>query len=352
MKSEKEIKEFIDSLTANENNYIEQNDIAIYENVKKICTSFKYYEGTGKILVLIGNYHFKKGAVDLAFDFYREAIEILHTKTDNFDLLLKLITETAFKAYKQQNLPLANSYFNDGRHLMECHNLSISEMTQYFYFYYRGIYLLQIESYNESHDSFTYASNITNDPRSKSSAINLIGLIYKKQGNYEKAIEYYKESISIIDNHYNPTKSSFYNNLAEVLRLSGKLDEATYCVERAFELLGDTFSLERQFNLYDTYARINLAKGQYDKNIDRLIEYLSKNNLDINKLYIIQTIKLLIEIADINNNKSGLVRIKRIILDLMATNSGEVNSDFLSNLEECLGDITQKINYDKGGKLV
>ena len=83
---------------------------------------------------------------------------------------------------------------------------------------------------------------------------------YAVVGNYEKAIEYYKDALKEGTNSV-----LIYNNLADTYMNSDRLGEALVCAEEAMAKAEDkTIS-------YITLAEIYQAKGEHKKAVDRIV---------------------------------------------------------------------------------
>lgn len=346
----KQLDQFISTLEGNSSYDTDINSLIVYEEIKLACLDYKYLSGVSKINYLTGSNYLNRGELGVAFQYYERAIELASSANEsNKELLIKTLYEVANKAYKQQNIELANKYFRRAKILLySCQ--SIDHMIQYKFYYYYGLHLLHLKDYEYAIEMFEECMKLPLGPREKATAVNCIGLTYKKQGNLKKAIELYRNSIDEIGNENNSTKSSFYNNLAEALRIEGAFDEAVRCIEQAFELFGDHDDMDKKFNLYHTYSIINRDIGEYDKNIDKLIEGIGTSVFSADRNYIIQAIELLISLSSHKNEVVYLRRVQQLIIDLIQQSNKEASHEYISKLKSCLGDIALKIQQEKEDK--
>jgi len=117
-----------------------------------------------------------------------------------------------------------------------------------------------------------------NDEEGESSALNNIAEIYIKQGNYDKALEYYNKSLQLTSK---PSSIAVtYNNIALVYSDKGDKNKAVEYYKKAIEFAqkaGDYHSTAAyMINLGNTYINLkNFSEAQY---------YLQKGLLMMQKL--------------------------------------------------------------------
>jgi tetratricopeptide (TPR) repeat protein len=342
---EQQIMSYISSIVDYPYLYDSHNDLETFEKIRNICVELKFYDGIGKAYFIIGTLYYKLGNIDLAFKYYNDAIEILELNSKSYNVLIEVTSRIAFQAYKQQNISFAGSYFDKAELQMSKYKENIDYKSLFYFYYYKGVYLQELKELDLSRDYLYKASELAANSRWKAATVCLIGLSYKRQGEYKKAIEIYNESLSMVGDGNYPTKSSICNNIAEAYRAYGKLDEASYYIDKAFEYLGDTNDEARRINFFHTYACINVDKGEYTKNFENLISYITQNNnYIIDKEYIIQAITLLTKLAEMRNDQVEFNKIKEVIISLIKEYDNDMNTMFLHNLKACLGDIVLKTN--------
>ena len=108
---------------------------------------------------------------------------------------------------------------------------------------------------------------------------NQIGTICEGQGNYEKAVEYYKEAIRLLEVQEmsgNEDEADFCRNLANAYQFQGKFEEAMKPADKAFEIrrkrLGDHPDTVRsifqqgviQANLQEPEKALNLFRNAWE----------------------------------------------------------------------------------------
>jgi len=117
-----------------------------------------------------------------------------------------------------------------------------------------------------------------NNQEGESSALSNIAQIYGKQGNYDKALEYFNKSLQLTSD---PSSIAItYNNIAEVYSAKGDNNKAVEYFKKAIEFdqkAGDYRGTALgMLNLGNTYTKLkNFSEAQY---------YLQKGLLMIQKL--------------------------------------------------------------------
>lgn len=166
-----------------------------------------------------------------------------------------------------------------------------------------------------------------------------IGLTYKRQKKYGEAMKCYKKSLFL-----QPSKIkqiTVYNNIAELYRVNSKLGEAEENINKAIEIIKQ-YHIQSQSSLiaYKTKFEIKIAKGEFQKVIDEVIELHYKLDKQfIVKEYIIQGLEILI--AEIGKQKkvNELRRIEKLIHELIIK-ATDKEKKYINNLKKCLGEIS------------
>lgn len=115
--------------------------------------------------------------------------------------------------------------------------------------YYHAYYLLG-SAYHQSgqdNESIKYLSQATEDIE----ACNLLGVIYEKRGNFEKAIGQLKQALKI-----DPNSKKAYNNLGVVYEKMHQIDKAIEMYKQAIDKASD------YAKPYESLARIYIRKGE------------------------------------------------------------------------------------------
>jgi tetratricopeptide (TPR) repeat protein len=91
-----------------------------------------------------------------------------------------------------------------------------------------GSFYLQQKNYEASLDRLERALSIHNEHRHE--ILGYIGTVYKRQGNLETAVQYYRQSLDI-----NPHNPAAFNEMGEIRNLQGSVAEAIDFWQRSLE---------------------------------------------------------------------------------------------------------------------
>ena len=108
------------------------------------------------------------------------------------------------------------------------------------------------------------------------SSYNNIGAVYSQKGDYDKALEYYIKSLSIIGEK-NPLAAHSYNNIGTIYLDKGDYDQALAYLQKALtikqQLLGEEDTQIAQY--YNNIGLVYKGKGDYDKALEFFQKALS-----------------------------------------------------------------------------
>ncbi|MCL2532461.1 MAG: tetratricopeptide repeat protein [Oscillospiraceae bacterium] len=125
--------------------------------------------------------------------------------------------------------------------------------------------------------------------------LNNIAVVYKDQGNFDEALEYYQKALSIFETlgKNRLVTAMTYNNTAVVYENQGKLDEALDYYKKAlpiFEALGKNHPLTA--GIYNNFGEVCRKQGKFDealkwyqKNLAITEKMPGKNHPDTAKTY-------------------------------------------------------------------
>lgn len=128
-------------------------------------------------------------------------------------------------------------------------------------------------------DKYIDLNNITDSKKEQfgSFFFNTIGELNYKLGHLDKAIDYYKKSISYTENAYPPSNLMSLNDLAEIYEIKGEL-------KKAIQYLKAKENYLQKFNEHNLKKEI--ARSEYNKILtekNKLIINLEKKNQKTNK---------------------------------------------------------------------
>lgn len=105
-------------------------------------------------------------------------------------------------------------------------------------------------------------------------ALNSLGLSYRYQSNYAKAMQYYQQSIFLLekagDRNY---LAAVYGNMGDIYRLQSNFPKAIDCITKCLALAEETGDLKKAADAY-----VSIATIYYEDpgNIVKTLEYLEK----------------------------------------------------------------------------
>lgn len=111
-------------------------------------------------------------------------------------------------------------------------------------------------------------------PRWEARALNVIGLTYRFQSNFPKALEYYEQSIALLeragDRRY---MSAVYGNMGDVYRVQSNIPKAIDCVTRSLAIAQESGN---QKGAADAYVSIAIMYFDLPDSHEKILEYLEK----------------------------------------------------------------------------
>jgi|GEM_PF-367808 len=220
--------------------------------------------------------------------------------------------------------------------------------------YYRyGILHRTLHEYELAENAFKKALSYAEEKVEIGLTLVNIGINYKVQMNFNKALEYYEKAMDALDESDYFNKSRVYNNLAELYKVAGSYDKALEHINRAFEYLDNKDASELFIN-FTTYTEIAVLLREPEKALDKFLEMLLKiEDYSVNKSLIIEGIDSLATLGA--ENREMLKKLESAVVMLIKFTSAE-NREYKKELERCLRNIRlyiQDINNSdvKGGLL-
>ena len=123
------------------------------------------------------------------------------------------------------------------------------------------------------------------DANNYGAAFNNLGSVYIKQGNYEKALEYYGNALELLERVLgsdHPDTATTYNNMAGVYQAQGDYEKALEYYDKALDVIGRVLGSDHPYTAatYNNMAEVYCAQGEYEKSLDlykkALIVYKAK----------------------------------------------------------------------------
>lgn len=250
----------------------------------------------------------------------------------------QLLQDEALVRFKQaaEYFNKADNYKNEAYSFRDIGNSFFlkKEVDSAFLYYKRGLEIA------ESTKDSTILSNIR---------LN-IGLILKKQEEYTKSKEYFKEAIPYATNP--TTKAKIYSSIAQVFQIENNKDSAIVYFQKSLGSLDENAESFFKSRIYESLSSIEETRSNYKKALEynKNYSYSLKNTFDENENQIILDIqkKYNYELVKNTNNKL-LIQRQFLFIILLGLGLAIVVIIFLfhnKNLkkERDLLDAEQKIN--------
>lgn len=212
-------------------------------------------------------------------DSLRKILSIPHSDTDKISVLNKLS-----KALQDIDYHQYLQYWNESLQLSERNNDTINMVEAHF----------NIGQINVNY-SLDYKTGIkhllealklvrhTDRKKSEMSILSLIGFVHNRQGNFNKAIEYYKKAISIAEKYNYESEFIYYSSyIADLFEVNGMIDSAIVYYGKIYEIeeeqhfmhtrpvamfsIGKYFQLKNKFELATRYYLEALHQFQNENN--------------------------------------------------------------------------------------
>lgn len=244
-----------------------QKAILYFESAKKISENLNRTDDLASNLYSIGSSYLNLGKFDSALEYYLNACRIYEQKGYK-RRLTKAFIDIAYLYSESNNFPKGRLYFDKAKILIN--DLQDTVELRYYYSELGNFYFKQeqIDSAILCIEESKNLSKILGEPDLIIGANVNIGLLYKKKGNYDLALQYMNGALTAYKkNTNNPSELGVvYNNLGSIYAAQKKYNQA----ERAFfKSLDYVNSIDAKFvvlenyqNLMDLYEQMKDYKSQ------------------------------------------------------------------------------------------
>lgn len=327
---EKQLQSYIDDIYINIQEYINNQEIQVIEKLIDMCVVKSYKIQLAKLYWIKGKYYNNTIGIDyfkLAISIYDENRDIISRNQVRSDLALAYLMMHEYGKAKEI---LENQ-------ICDIENFNKLTANSQFLIYYRlGICKLDIDEINEARQLFEKAYNIANNNIYKGNAVKNIGLACKKQKQYDKALDYYYQALSLFkeDDKY---VSVMLNNIAMVCYEKGYLNDALRKINEAISIVNNKGDIDLQYNYIHTYTLIMIKKGEPKEALELLLKLTEKTDCIVYKKNMMMGIETMLEYGLQNKQDYIVKRIEKMLLSLI--NNNIKNNEFVMHCKACLGDI-------------
>lgn len=335
------------NLVANVNDnieqYLEDSDISILEKIKDICIKYNMRIETSRMYRLIAsNLLANKKSTERAIELLQVAMSLLNS-IDNSEIIdnLECLNGLGLGYILETKYELAKETFDRMKLKIDEYNIVLNRKFLYYFYYRQGCLYSDIGDYVLSRDMFNRAFEYTETSQRKGHITLSIGVTYKCEKNYSKAIEYYDSSLKYFDNDFD--RSRVYNNKSELYKELGDLDSAESFIMKALSYLANE-NININYYIYKfTQLEIKILRGEREITVKELLELLN-NPDEMNKQYFLTGFDLLMDIGKKNNDLLIFSELRKLLLrELRKTTYDKF---FSNNLKQRFADLYIIMNLE------
>lgn len=332
VKSEKtQVKEIVQSIYDNIRLYKTEEDLTILTKAKELCVKNSLYLDIAKMQRNIAMYYFYRNQIDKATGLIESALDAV--KDHNY--LIKWKSELGLMYFYKREYKKSRKLYEEVDKLLSASN-EADEKTMYLHYYRYGILQNNTNHPSLAERLFEKSLEYADTNIDKGDSIMNIGLCFKKQKKYKRAMEYYRKALDFCDEDL--SKSTLFNNLAEIYRALEEYDKALYYVKLALSCVNDE-NLSDLFIYSQTHVQILMSTGKVGEAIDQLMELINKaEDKFVYKKFIIDGINIIIEYGRKMKNIDILEDMDELIFKLIKGTTSD-NIEYMQELKTCLGDI-------------
>jgi len=326
----------VEFVSQNIKKYNGEKDIDILRLLKNRCDDKGLKAETIKMCRAVGMCYFYRRNMIFAKDKLRLAINKAED-IERKDLVAAYSSELGLVYYFEHEHKLAEMQYKYVEKLMP----DIPELDKYILHlhYYRYGILLNTSPLNEyefAQEAFAKALSYAEEKADIGYTLMNIGVNYKKQSNFSKALEHYDKALNTFEKNDYFSKSMIYNNLAELYKSTDDYNKALKHINKAFEYLNNK-DITYFFEYFTTYTEIAILIGEPEKALDKFLEmFFNIEDYAVYKSLIIEGIDSLAAAGA--KDKKMLKRLEAVVIKLIKFTSSE-NQEYKKELERCLENI-------------
>ncbi len=335
-----QLKRYVQQVFEDIRLYNEDGDLLVIDTLLGLCKEYALSVETSMMYRSKAEYFFKRNKTIAAIELFEEAIKVIGVIDINH--LTLYIIELADLYYREGMLLKAEHEYSKAEKYISSSQLNPRVLFKYNY--WRGIMYNNTSRYIEARLLFEKAAEYSNDKKEKAASLMNIGLSYKKEKAYDKALHQYESLLEYYSDEEFIGRGTLYNNIATILIEQGKPEEALSNAVKAVALASLSGQFECYFTFTHTFVHVNILMGKTYTCIDflKLLKKTLENQLD--RKYVVQAINNIIEVV---NDISYLNALDATILELI---EGINNQDYIRELYILLGKLHEKITrLNKGG---
>ncbi len=334
-----QINNMVISIYKNISLYSEIDDIITLEKLLKISMDNDWTIESFMMHRNIGQYYFNLTKIDSSIEHYKLAYNVLDNIKDN-ELKVDCLLGLGLLYIYDKSYSAAKGIFRDIESIIDNSEdrATIDNYLLYLYYYRFGILLNYTNRYANAKEMFEVACTYADTDRLAGKAIMNIGIIKKKQKQYDLAIKFYNEALSKFEK--NEDIAIVYNNIAEVYRLNKDIDSALHFIEKAIILIPEN-DYANQFIFHQTLIEIKAELENINQSVSKLFDILEKcidSGSKVYKRFLSDSMKAIIDIIANAKEYELMKEIESRVLYLIKQNKID-NQIYTNELLVCYGII-------------
>jgi len=326
----------VEYVSKNIKKFTGENDIYILWQLKFKCDQKCLTAGTIEMYRVIGMQHFYRNNMKIALEMLQIAIDMAK-EHGRKDLLAAYSSELGLVYFYKHEHKSAEAEYKYVEKLLP--DIPEPDRHMLFLHYYRYGMLLNtshLHEYELAQEMLEKALSYADEKVYAGLTLMNIGINYKLQSDFNKALEYYDKALNTFDKNDRFSKSLVYNNLAELYKATGSYSKALEHINMAFEYL-DNNDITIFFECFTTYTEIEVLLGEPEKALDKFLEMLFNiEDYAVYKSYITENIDSLAKA--VAKDGKMLKKLEAVVAKLIKYTTAE-NREYKRELESCLGNI-------------
>ncbi len=340
LSEKKQIAKLVESVYNNCNSYDQQNDQKILEKLKRLCEDFDLQVELAKVYrALSYNLYKSKKTILKSCEYLQLAVVILNNHPAP-ETLITCLSELGLYYIFDRKYDLAEEVLSRAASLISEHNHGIPDEVKYFVTYRRGVLYSENNNFEPARRMFFNALGLDIPDIEKANLFMNIGVTFKRSKQFGEALIYYEMALVHTKDVY--MQGVIYNNIADLYRMIGKLDDAESYVIKAFDCLKENNDLNKKLIYTLTLIEINYDKGNREQVLD-LVNQVLFDDMEVHKKYILFAIDVILKLA-MDHDDGELLHLleKAIVKNLKKFTKDTAYSDML---KQRFADVYLYFNY-------
>lgn len=329
-----QLKVLVEHITKSIRKFKDKEDIDVLLGLKDLCGESNLPIYAAIMNRNIAMHHFYRNDIDTAVELLYKTITFLE-KYEEVNLIFSCYSDLGLIYFCDGECTKSKESLSKAQGLLP-HTSDVDNFVMHLYNYRWGSlysHMLELELARQFfNNAEKYAVNCTQ----QGNAVMNIGLTYKREGNYERALEYYTKALNIYEESDYIDRSVIYNNTAEIYKILGQYDKALEYINKAFEHI-DEKNMDFYFVYFETYTEIRIFMREPEVIIDKFFNLLS--NIKDHVVYRKNIIQQINNIAMAScENMDMLERLEKAVIKLIK-DTAKGKYEYKLELNKCLKKI-------------